>query len=94
MKIGYLHNLPLEYYPPACVSLDVCYPTVMIGMKAFSKGRTANLQELNFDALDKLSPSNLFPVGGGALNRFAFTAEQALTPLFNQLGLDSVPQIT
>ncbi len=91
---NFIYNVPNKVFEYLVCGLDVCYPAVMTGMKAFSKGRTANLQELNFDALDKLSPSALFPVGGGAFNRFAFTAEQALTPLFNQLGLDSVPQKT
>lgn len=45
MKIGYLHNLPLEYYPPACVSLDLLGRQGKARVHAFTtvnrKGRKA-----------------------------------------------------
>lgn len=89
---NFIYNVPNKVFEYLACGLEVWYPAVMIGMKRFCEGQAAKLREFNFDDLDRLAPSNLAPIGGDAFDRFAFTAEQALTPLFEKLGLDRVPE--
>mgnify|MGYP001371862829 CR=1 FL=1 len=85
---NFVYNVPNKVFEYLVCGLEVWYPREMTGMRHFQMETPARLRELDFSDLSRLNPEVLRVERSGSPEMARYCADEALAPLFGQLGLN------
>ena len=84
---NFIYNVPNKVFEYRVCGLDVWYPREMTGMRHLHKEQPGKLVELDFADLSRVHPEDLETERSGLPETMHFCADEALAPLFAQLGV-------